>query len=435
MFAPIKKYAEEMAALARTQTASDSMVVVAGNLTSAGLRFVITIILAHALSKNGFGRLALWFAVMEVASVMSEVGLHTTMVRFVAADEDRDGRQIILRTMVIKGVLIALVIMGASLYFPHFIRRFEIEPDGAWLYWLALGGGLFLSCHGLALAVTQAYRRYTLYALLAAIINILRLAVLGTMFVLGMKNEAAMYVVFFAMPAAALLLGIALAWVSSSEQRRAGPATTDWKELVQFTVPLAVLQIAAIAMIHVNTFMLGTLDEQRALYVLAYQIAFIFPIITRALFAVLLPRVSAMKTAAQLANFRRRCLSLYPVVLGATALAILAVPILLAIVPKYASAAPIMRVVILCFGINVVASQMGLIFFSLKRLHCMTIIHGIQLACIIPLNHYVLIPKYGAFGAALALLLVTVPAVLATIMWTGKLIEELRASEGEDADG
>ena len=434
MLAYAREYLLNMVALVRTRTAADSMVVVSGNMTSAMLRFVTMLLLYRVLSESNYGTLAIFIGVMDVVAMLCDLGLNTTLVRFVSVNEDKKSWPIVRKALTIKCALMVIIALGTAILFRKFVAVQHVLPEDKWLYWAALTAGLLLSAHGLTMAITQAHRRYGHYAILSATINALRFAIIGTMILIGVKQTNTLCATFFAMPAIAIIVGIGLSMVSMTTRECVEKPSTNYGEILQFMLPLAILQAVIIATVRVNTFMLGSLSirDEVARYDLAYQVAFIFPLIARALFAVLLPKVTAMKTSSELGDFRRRCISLYPLVIVAAVAGMFILPFLLSFSDKYAQASQIVRVIVLCFGIHVITNLLGLIFYAIGRPHYMTIIYFAQLVCIVLLN-FVLIPKYGGLGAALSLLFVTVPSVIALIVWTDIVIKQKRQKETDYA--
>jgi O-antigen/teichoic acid export membrane protein len=203
-------------------------------------------------------------------------------------------------------------------------------------------------------------------------------------------------------------------------------------EIVKFMGTLALTQIVIIIMIRADVFMLGALANRETVadYTAAFQLAFCFPLVASALFNALLPAVSAMKTASQLAAYRRRLLQLYPAILVATAIGVLVLPFLVSLLfgERYTSAIPILRVLVLAFGIPIIVNPLSLIFYNINKPYYITAIHAGQLAIILPLN-YVLIPRLGGLGPACSLLVIYTLSVAVTVAWTRRIIVIRRAKE------
>ncbi|HQH27871.1 MAG TPA: hypothetical protein PLP17_10790, partial [Oligoflexia bacterium] len=198
--------------------------------------------------------------------------------------------------------------------------------------------------------------------------------------------------------------------------------------MLLFMAPLALMNAITIGNMRVSNFMLKTLASPEAVanYELAYQIGFVFPLLTSALFTVLLPRVSAMQSRDELRSYRARLLRMYPIVLGMTLAGVLIGPWFIAVVfgAKYAASLAIVRLLIIGFGIHIITQPMSLVFYAVSRPAYLTAIYFAQFAVIVVLNYF-FIPRWGGMGAALAVLIATLLAVFAIITLSGWVIRTL----------
>jgi O-antigen/teichoic acid export membrane protein len=170
-------------------------------------------------------------------------------------------------------------------------------------------------------------------------------------------------------------------------------------------------------------------------YELAYQVGFALPLLTHAIFTVLLPRVSAMKDPAELAAYRRQALRLYPLVGVVTLVAVALAPYPLRWVfgEKYAAAVPVLRILVLTFGIHVVSHPLSLVFYNANRPHYLTLIYLVQLVLLTPAS-LALIPPLGAAGAAWSLLAVTCVSVAAIVTLSGRTVRAMAAERDGEED-
>ena len=72
----------EIIQLSKSKIARDSSIVLAGNILSAGLGFIATILITRTLGPAQFGLFSVALAVMGIASQFSDFGVGTGMVRF-----------------------------------------------------------------------------------------------------------------------------------------------------------------------------------------------------------------------------------------------------------------------------------------------------------------------------------------------------------------
>ncbi len=428
-FSRMEKQAASAAEMLRTPTVFQAGVVFSGTLASAGLRIAVAFSLARALSAREYGLLEIYIAVMDLIALYADSGLHATLVRFMAQNPPEAARRTAGRSLVLKGLLTGLIVLLAALLFPFCRRILSLGEEAPWMYFSAVMAGAFLAANGFALAIMQGRLRYGLYAWQAIVVNLIRIALVGGALALGMRGLLPLSVLFFIAPAAAMLLA-APAARSVLQDAAPGEVHSDgasYGELARFMAPLAALQVIVSTMPYVSKFMLQAMATpvDVANYALAYQLGFIFPLLTGALFTVLLPKVSAMRSADELAAYRRKALRLYPIVMALTLAGVLAGPPVLTLFfgDKYAAAAPILRLMVFCFGLHVVTQPLSLAFYAVGRPHTLTWIYGVQLALLAALCA-VLIPLLQGMGAALALTLSTMGAVGAIIVLSGKAIRQ-----------
>lgn len=426
-------YAAGLLRLLRTPTAAQTGIVMSGTLTSAALRLVITFAFAALLEPTQWAELAYFIAMVDMAAVFSDSGIHATTVRFMAQDPDKDPRPVILRCLAVKMAVAAAVCVVAALLYPWAIAVLREDFQARWLYPAAIAGGLLLGFSAFAMSIFQGCQRYGLYAFQAVLINVVRACATAAVVWTGAASLAVFGALYFGAPAAGALAGAVIVLWLLTRRPPAEKASAPYRELLAFIAPLALMQIITISNMRVSSFMIKSLGEEGALgnYELAYQVGFVFPLLTGALFAVLLPKVSAMKERAELRTYRRQALKLYPAVLILTLAGVIVGPLVLTAVfgDKYAPANAVIRVLVLTFGIHVVTQPLTLVFYSIGRPHYLTVIYGCQLAGLIPLN-MLLIPRLNALGAAISILLVTVLAVGAIIALSGRVLKDQPYSEG-----
>jgi O-antigen/teichoic acid export membrane protein len=270
------------------------------------------------------------------------------------------------------------------------------------------------------------------YAVFTAASNAVRLLVLGGMLAWSFTSFVELTQGFFLAPV--LVLALAGMWALLPLRTARGPGGEDpgWAELARYTAPIALLQGVAILIMRAANFILNAQapEEAVARYEIAYQVAFVFPVLTRALFTVLLPEVSAMTTHAEMNRYRNRVMSLSPVVLVLTGAACLAVPPMAGLLlgGTYRDAAPIMQVLLLSLGLGLIYNPLSVLFYALGKPGYNTLIHVVQLVVLVPLD-LLLIARYEGMGAAWGWVIITVLALVAAWAWTGSLLNKLRERE------
>jgi len=420
----------------RSSVARHAGIVLTGNLASALLRFAVCMMLASTFTKDDYAYLMIFVAVMDLASAFGDSGLNATMVRFVALHREENCgpivRQVFSIRITIWAIVAAVALAGAAGFFA--IQR--IEPDYRWIYSAALVAGLLLSFNGHGMAVMQGRQRFVAFAVLAMSINIVRTVSVGGALKWGVHDPATLYKAFFIVPLAAAPLSAGLIMVTLRGLRRLPAVEASYGELLRFTAPTGAIIAIAMLLQKLDILMLKAMstDAVVADYGAAYMLAFVFPLITRSLFTVLLPKVAALKSARALRDYRRRVLTLYPALLGATAIGTVVGPWVLEFIlgDKYASAIPILRMLILGFGIHLIFNPLGVILYAIERHFYIPLIHLIQLPILVSLN-LLLIPALGGIGATISALVIRVLGVAAMVVLTQKAIQNKARQEHERA--
>ncbi|MBI4558234.1 MAG: oligosaccharide flippase family protein [Candidatus Hydrogenedentes bacterium] len=421
-----------LVAAARSRTTREVGVVMTGNLFSAVLRFAVAALLANYLSPSDWGFLVIFSALMDLASIFSDSALTVTQVRMTSAYAENRPHAVILQCLWLRfGVSLMLALVLAAGY-RLFLDTQNIPTEYGPVYPLAIAAGILISFEGIPLATLQALQRYPAYALVALATNLVRLLAVGGMILAGVRDATALYTAFFAAPTVALVLGLALMMRPLRRLRDRPVGRVPYQEILQFMFPLMIMNIIIIVITRADVFMLNhmTNPEIVGVYGLAGQIAFCFPLLARALFTVLLPKVASMRTAGELRRYYRRVLSIFPLVMLATVGAVFVAPwvLWLCFGAKFAAADSVLRILILGFGIELIFNPLGLIFYSVGRTYYMTLIHALQLLIVIPLN-LALIPAYGADGPAISLLVIRVAAVVIAVFATHRVIRQKRQLE------
>lgn len=91
--------------------AGGGTVIFLGATLTAVLNPLLRVIIARAIGPQGYGLIALGFMVMALSSSLADLGLPSTVARFIALDEDRNGSEMFW-TLVLKPALMVLAASG-----------------------------------------------------------------------------------------------------------------------------------------------------------------------------------------------------------------------------------------------------------------------------------------------------------------------------------
>ncbi len=425
-------YLRSILLIFRSGTARNAGLVLSGNIGSALLRFAVTMLLVKVLTKSEFAYFVVFVALMDITSTICDLGLNTTIVRFFAQDANADLRSLLKQSLVIRaslwGIASLIAVVGA---FPFF-SQFEIPAAYRPLYAAAVIAGVLLSFNGHGMAVMQAAERFRSYICIAVSNNVARLLFVGGCIWLGVTRADSLFLVFFLVSFLVLPIIIGFLLVTLRSRTESSVAPVSYEALVRFMLPVGGVILVTGFLARLDVFMLKLMSSAETLadYGLAYQLAFVFPLVTRALFTVLLPKAAGMTTSAQLKTYQEKILHVYPLVLLATVFGVVILPSVLVWLfgEKYASALPALRVLIVGFGLSIVFNPLTVILYSLKRHRYVLGIHMLQLPMLLGLNLF-FIPQFGGLGAALSDAIMRLLGVVALLLVTRSVIREKAWSE------
>lgn len=425
MLHALRAYALNLMQLGRSRTAAQIGLVTAGNLLSAVLRFASCLILAKQLTAVDWGYLVVFIAVMDSIAVLCDNGINPTTVKFIAEKPEAHPRPVIIEALMLKVLVTLLVAGGAIVGGKAFLAAQQIPATHAYLYPVSILCGLLLSFITFSISILQARQAYASYALGAAFTNVIRFIAVCAVVMLGVTTTQALYAAFYIpLPIAAVVVISAVAYYVTQIQGRSRSGV-GIRRLIRFMAPVAILNLAALVLTRLDVFLLQamTSPQQVANYGLAYQVAFIFPILAMATFTSLLPKVASMREARLLRSYRRKVLYLYPAMLAIGVFAALVAPYIIGALfgDKYGGALPVISILILAFAINMIYHPLGLIFYALDRPEYVTAIQIVEVPVLV-VTSLLLIPHFGAVGSALSALLVRVVGVTAILIFTERVV-------------
>jgi O-antigen/teichoic acid export membrane protein len=288
----------------------------------------------------------------------------------------------------------------------------------------AVGTGALFSLHATATTQLQCIGKYTAMAFILPLPNILRLIFLLP-FAARPTDIHTVGTAYFI----STVIGVALASAIGSRltHKHHAQVSVDfdtWRELFRFAAPLALVNILIVASDRTDLLILSALRElsEVGLYGVAQQLTAVIPLLSSAVLSALIPRVLRTEGKAQLQSFYGTVLRLFPVlVLLALAAAVLAAVVTRAFVPDATSISTVIGVLVLALVIYSAFHPLNLILFRLRLSKLSLIVEAGHLIVVISAA-FLLVPHFGAIGAALGNLLGRVSSVLAMLLLVHKVL-------------
>jgi len=400
----LKTFLKDTSSLFRSRTTRETGLVFSGNLANKALTFAVHLVLIRALSVREFALFSVTVMALEVLVSLADLGLNLGLVRNYslyaesAPDRARSVVRVILRAKVVWTFFLA---MGVWVLSPsvcrHLLRKEELAP-----YIRLTAAGLFAPVLiYFVLAHLQAARLFLRYVFVSTFGRVLLLASTIFLAATGRLTLASALGVYLFVPFATALVGFLLSPRDYLRLESVEPGVVG--EVFHFGKWVTLATLLVLAYMRLDVFMLTALstEEQISIFVIAVRFALLLQVLTTALGTTLLPYVGRFRTAeecrAYLSSVRRL---IAPVALGVGAVCLAAYPIV--VIPsgqKGIAAVPVFRVLILAYGLGVIARPYSVLLYRLDRVDLMCLLNAIQLAtCFV--GNWFLIPRFGAMGSA-----------------------------------
>lgn len=396
--------------LARHRVIGDTLWVFIGNLLSQGLGLVSLIVLANVLPPAAFGQFVLAFACVWVLAHGTDPGLTVTFIRLGAVETDRNPLALagVFRAVLTVKILLLLMVLPAGWGIFLWIGLFDAQADGEILRLILLGGiGLtfWLSVSGFL----QVCQRFRFNALVSGVIAGMRLGGILLLISRQMVSVPTSLLIYAVAPFVGILAGAGRIPGHALVSRQEIPSRMG--DVIAFGKWVAAVAVCETLFDRMDVMMLGRMDGTEAvgLYTAAKQVASAAPLVTGSIVTALLPKVSRLSDPAALTAFvrqtLRRAIYVLPVVLLLLSLADLLLRLLY--VSPYEGVASTFRIVLFALSLNLLIHPIALTLYAMDAPQIRAIIALTQLV-IGFFSYLLLIPRFGADGAGLALLTATV---------------------------
>lgn len=373
--------------------------------TGAGVRtlgFVAFVLLVRVLSPSDMGTFALVLAVVEVVRQITELGIGSATVRALARADDEAWPRVGAAGLALRlaGATVGYLILAAATLHPSLESRAPL--------FLLAGLSLFIGAVANGL-ITAFQARLGMGRLLPVHLTgaslYLAIVAWGAWHGWGVAEFLGAYVA----QEAAAAIGVAVLFA-----RRYRFALAGWLSsapgLARDAVALGFLGVIVLLYFRLDVFMLEAIRGSDAVgeYAFAFRISEAFLLISAAVSASVFPRFAALvgKDDHALAHFFGR-MYCGAVVFGGTlalAVSVAITPVLEVLAPQYTGTGPLAVVLVWAFVFMFANAQTVDLLVAVGRTRAVTWIAVVNL-CVNAVGNAILIPRYGALGAAAATVL------------------------------
>lgn len=392
----------------RKKSLRQVVLVYAGALTNGASLFLLNIVLARSLSQEMFGVFSLAVLVLGAIAELSDFGLNAGLLRFLPyylSTEQPDKVKQLLKTIWQWriGLVGALTVGGVLGAYPLARYVFDQAAIYPYLMYAASGvGGVILL--GLVAVYLQASQRYVYSAALQSLKGLVRLVIAVILWLAGVHNLYAYLSVYVLVPWILFLINFSV-FPKGFRQQIVEPAVKKsiQSQLGKYSFWLTVSSLIAVVGSRIDQAMishyLGLAEV--ALFTVAWQFIQLLPVFYSSINSVLMPKISALRTKAEIVAFFKKMLKWGS--LGTVMAVVFIYPsqylIVLFFGQSYAPAMPLY--VILAYSLmgNIFALPFSLIISVFNRTHLVAYSGFVQFIIMI-VGNLMFIPRYGIMGAA-----------------------------------
>ena len=416
----MRAYINKAVGLAKSQSARDTYVLFGGNIVSAFLGFLFTLIIARGLSVGDFGVFSAVNNLVTIISSVADIGISAGLVSFVAsftAKGDKENAWRYLKaSLVARLVVVSLLSLALLAFAPIVAKRLLASSDINMVYWsVVLSFGLMF--WGYFPSALQAYKRFVASISVAISLGIIRVLAVGSFFFAGALTLSTSFISFTLGTIMAVVSGIIFLGVSFLIIDTPGEV---YSKLLRFSGWVGVNRIVSAISGRIDLQMLAVFmgAEVVGQYSIAQRLALFVTVLISSFSVVLATRLAAFDDREKEKGYViKSTLATLLIVIGVIVWIIIARPFIsLLFGVKYLPAVPIFQ----AFAASMVpfilaTTPVTAIIYSMKKTIYIGYFSFFQLAAIFLLN-LLLIPKIGPYGPLVAFFVVGL--VLAIFSWT-----------------
>jgi len=374
------------------------------NIITKGLSFLTILMLTRTLGPEEYGKYSFVFVTVAMCSALFDFGMENTAVRFAAREKEKTQSIFGLYLLVKLGTLLSLVLFfafGGNWLF-GLMNKTEVSQFIPYLIAGLIGESLFF--------VNDTYLQAKQRFQFRAILNIARYsAALLYIAALLTGHWMILQAVFliYMVPLLFSMVFLGKYWGFIRTFLKEGLPSDLFKEIGGYERWMLIYSAAYNLLGRVDFFMLGfwVHFQQLGIYNAAYQLCSIVSFLPMCLGKVLLPALSELPEQEVFQKTRKLIRMTFLICLAASALIPLTnwfVPLLLG--KAYASAVPILQILLLAFILSLLSMPYEQSLYSLGRPKVLSIGRYLQLLLIVVLNLCIMPSaglSYGAYVVAL----------------------------------
>lgn len=393
--------------IVKTKTLRHFSITTLGTAINGFLGLLFYIVVARFLGPESFGILAVAIASITVISDIADLGVDTTLLRFVSKyrnDNPDTALKFIKLGLKIKFFVWLLILLLGWILAPQAAQLIFLKPEFTEPIRLSLIGAGGAMIFSLATHAIQAYEKFWVWSFVNIGLNSIRLLAIGALIFLGTLTSLLALWVYIALPFAGFFLALLFLPNFLKIKKESGVST----EFFRYSRWVAVVGILGASAGRLDTFisarLLSAFDV--GIYSAAVSLSIVVPQLVFALATVIAPKLSSMDTPQKALSYLKKTQALVTAMFFA---GILISPVAFIIIPMIYG--PSYSAAVLPFIILLLAQLVFLlalpshqaVYYYFSKPNIFTFVTFGQLLITAALGWY-LISSLGILGASLTVL-------------------------------
>ena len=405
----ISQWRVSLAGALRSSTLENTLWLGGASIVTGLAGAATSAILARSLGVEEFGVLSLVLTLMVLLSDLSDLGMSNSLIRFGAQSvgEGDIGRlRIVLSTYLrAKVYLGCLVLLAAAVFVRPVVSAVFGHVDDRVIpfFWMSLPAVALSSVAGVFAPLFQSFKKFRLQAILSVIRALAKIGILLGLVGIHFGLSIPIVLVIEMISLGMYILGA----YSFAPVRGFSLKLRDEhlaREMFAFNKWISLYQIIALLGGRLDVLLLGGLSNALSLglYGAASKVATLVVTFSNSYLTVLLPEISAGGSTEGLRK-KQQTATVIVVFLagGILALGALADPVIRVLFgATFADAAPVLRIMSIGLICTVLGYPFNAVLFALNRSVVFPVLSAVSVVVLTVVN-YLLIPRFGAEGAAI----------------------------------
>lgn len=412
----------------QTTTLRQSVITFSGTFVNGVLGAIFYIISARFLGPSSFGLFILAVTTLTLISDISDLGINTGIVRFVAKYFQKDEKkayQFLKLGLEVKFLILVFTALFGWIVSPFIAKEIFNKPEfdvPLKISFIGVSSSLLFS---FIISALQSLQKFWSWSLIQIAANLLRLILVFLLIWLGKLTTNSNLVVYVLVPFLGFVFGMKLIGTKFLDVKNERSVT---KKFFSYNKWVAALSLISALGSRMDTFISGKLlsNSQLGIYSAANQLVQVVPQLVSAVGTVIAPKMAGMEDIKNLVSYMKK---VQIMVLGLAMLGILIAPVIIFMIPliygkMYTPSIPVFVILLfamLIFLISVPVHVSVFYYFSKPSIFFWLSLVHLTLVSVLSFS---LIPVYGIIGASLSVLAGQILNFVVPLFWVLRKIKK-----------